>query len=882
MTDARNPESICADCNAPNPKWASINRGVVVCDECCSVHRSLGRHISYIRSLHSTNWPPAVREMLSTLVRKGSNSIWEHALRDSGSKVRIKKPSPRDKLHPTKHDFIVSKYKHLALLPRATLKESPNMTQDLSKQLHASVRTSNLETCLRLLSLGADPNYRHPDRGNTPLHVAAHAGQAMQVELLVVHGANPTVLDLLGHTPEECARIAGHHQLADRLIETQYELTDKLSFFLCGRKPVHSIGEHYLIPLGSEVQNRQTDAQSKLQQLSNDSFEELAADIYDEVDRRETDAIWLTNQQLQNSIAFLPVNPTISPMRNQGRQKLATLDAKEFSLLVIDLLLDTKRRQNISLETGQRSGNIVPTSSGFVPEHDYDDVPEESVEGDGSGEGVPLRHRSKLTPPIESTYSVVGEDSPTPNPIIEDHYSHLRDQPEIKMGEGDGEGIVEKESYSFISTPDPIKEVTTVTESEYSVVSDNKISKYRKNPPPALPARPKTTYARYNSGKDGRDRVNIPSPGPMLSEVEETVSKIKFNLIMEQLRKVQKDKEELTVENELLNQKVNDLQKQLNKIITENSDLRKSSATPESTTSKSPTSPTFPPVPVPQQDNLPSPSTQTISEIQSMYAYSEVNKKFKPPPPAKPKTSLQKTWSTPPFMRNTSPLPHTPSLSPQSRTTTPSMSSSPQPLPPTNPSKSTQPSISSIESVESSVTGKETPLEDSAFDEETQVSRDNGQSPPLLPPPPPHRTRVISQPSKQLENSPVYSKDPPAPAPLKLPSVDTVHAQIKNVTFFIQELLKAAQTQRQDEFARCSLSITAAVNKVIQMFPSKLESPELIGSIRELESATSHLQKECQNPSHQDLAYHTRLVITSAYDVVKAARFLVTCMENLK
>ena len=66
---------------------------------------------------------------------------------------------------------------------------------------------------------------------------------------------------------------------------------------------------------------------------------------------------------------------------------------------------------------------------------------------------------------------------------------------------------------------------------------------------------------------------------------------------------------------------------QLNKIITENSDLRKSSATPESTTSKSPTSPTFPPVPVPQQDNLPSPSTQTISEIQSMYAYSEVNKK---------------------------------------------------------------------------------------------------------------------------------------------------------------------------------------------------------------------------------------------------------------
>ena len=82
------------------------------------------------------------------------------------------------------------------------------------------------------------------------MHVAAHAGQAMQVELLLVHGGNPTALDLLGHTPEECARIAGHHQLADRLIECQYELTDKLSLFVSGRKPMHSIGEHFLVPPG--------------------------------------------------------------------------------------------------------------------------------------------------------------------------------------------------------------------------------------------------------------------------------------------------------------------------------------------------------------------------------------------------------------------------------------------------------------------------------------------------------------------------------------------------------------------------------------------------------------------------------------------------------
>ena len=39
-----------------------------------------------------------IGQMVSTLVRKGSNSIWEHALHDSSSKVKLKKPSPRDKL----------------------------------------------------------------------------------------------------------------------------------------------------------------------------------------------------------------------------------------------------------------------------------------------------------------------------------------------------------------------------------------------------------------------------------------------------------------------------------------------------------------------------------------------------------------------------------------------------------------------------------------------------------------------------------------------------------------------------------------------------------------------------------------------------------------
>lgn len=41
----------CADCGNQDAKWASINLGVVVCIECSGAHRSLGVHISKVRSL---------------------------------------------------------------------------------------------------------------------------------------------------------------------------------------------------------------------------------------------------------------------------------------------------------------------------------------------------------------------------------------------------------------------------------------------------------------------------------------------------------------------------------------------------------------------------------------------------------------------------------------------------------------------------------------------------------------------------------------------------------------------------------------------------------------------------------------------------------------
>uniref|UniRef100_A0A673L6U0 ARF GTPase-activating protein GIT2-like n=1 Tax=Sinocyclocheilus rhinocerous TaxID=307959 RepID=A0A673L6U0_9TELE len=361
---ARNRE-ICADCSAPDPRWASINRGVLICDECCSIHRGLGRHSSQVRHLTQTLWPPSHLQMVKSLYSNGANSIWEHSLLDPSSIMSGKrKANPQDRVHPNKTDFIKAKYQMLAFVHRMPCREDDSVTAiDLSKW----TRTSEM----KLRFKQAQANFFHPEKGNTPLHVAAKAGQLLQAELLTVYGADPGAPDSSGNTPIDYARQAGHQELADRLVGIQYELTDRLAFYLCGRKP----GQSTVSP-SLDLSELAKAAKKKLQSLSNHQFEELAMDVYDEVDRRETDAVWLATQNHSTLVTdttvvpFLPVNPEYSSTRNQGRQKLARFNAHEFATLVVDILTDAKRRQQ-----GNTPDNFKGDEGGSeMDQPDYDSV----------------------------------------------------------------------------------------------------------------------------------------------------------------------------------------------------------------------------------------------------------------------------------------------------------------------------------------------------------------------------------------------------------------------------------------------------------------------------------------------------------------------------
>lgn len=53
----------------------------------------------------------------------------------------------------------------------------------------------------------------------------------------MTYGADPLALDSNNKTAEELARADNHVDLAERLVDLQYELSDRLSYFVSGQMP---------------------------------------------------------------------------------------------------------------------------------------------------------------------------------------------------------------------------------------------------------------------------------------------------------------------------------------------------------------------------------------------------------------------------------------------------------------------------------------------------------------------------------------------------------------------------------------------------------------------------------------------------------------------
>ena len=56
LQQIKQPKMHCGDCNSDDCQWASINRGVYLCDQCAIIHREMGRHYSQVSNNNMTDF----------------------------------------------------------------------------------------------------------------------------------------------------------------------------------------------------------------------------------------------------------------------------------------------------------------------------------------------------------------------------------------------------------------------------------------------------------------------------------------------------------------------------------------------------------------------------------------------------------------------------------------------------------------------------------------------------------------------------------------------------------------------------------------------------------------------------------------------------------
>ena len=169
VRDADQGNCWCADCGSGSKvEWVSINLGIILCIECSGIHRSLGTHISKVRSLtlDIKSFTIDIVELLLLIGNRVSNMIWEARL----------DPSQKPSAQATREQrlrFITAKYVDRAFVEGISPTLSRYATAD--DTLLAATKRNEIQQVLYALALKANPNVVDKMRGTHAIWLALAA-----------------------------------------------------------------------------------------------------------------------------------------------------------------------------------------------------------------------------------------------------------------------------------------------------------------------------------------------------------------------------------------------------------------------------------------------------------------------------------------------------------------------------------------------------------------------------------------------------------------------------------------------------------------------------------------------------------------------------------
>lgn len=153
-------ESVCADCvSGVKTEWVSLNLGVVLYIECLGIHRSLGTHVSKVRSL-TLDFRGFANDMVAVLRVVGNTvsiTVYEAiiAISTDAPTPRMAKPQPNTSCDQRLH-FIAKKYVDRAFVAPLHPTHSPFATAE--EVLLTSKEKNDIKGVLQGLAVKASPN----------------------------------------------------------------------------------------------------------------------------------------------------------------------------------------------------------------------------------------------------------------------------------------------------------------------------------------------------------------------------------------------------------------------------------------------------------------------------------------------------------------------------------------------------------------------------------------------------------------------------------------------------------------------------------------------------------------------------------------------------